>query len=299
MDLFLNFKRQELSQRYYEDSEPHLLYSRKILLMNIVLNLVLSCIIQMLCKFEVFIAQWMYYAGFSTANLLLVLLYALSFHLLKTLKGEKRRRYAKVILITMDMLQCIVIISTWLSMVCLFIRISGLNDVLWPDALLFGVHLMALLYASIQLLQIWYAKSLVLVFVLLLVGARLYEFNPSDKAVIPLFFLKSVVMAYAFYLQESSRKTLYIKKENEYERSKVWKTILNNLPEGILVLGKDSSPLYSNSSLKSLLDLLPNETVKNPSLQKFSKFKKVVITSISRDVNKIFGPEVISLNEFN
>lgn len=253
------FKGKKSDQYSESEFQLHLYRSRNIALLIVLLGHISPRCIELIIdinEFKVNIVPKTINFLFSFCLLIVLQISLVKFHLLEE---RKAWRCIKIILFTLDLLTAALICAFYTCFIHKSVeRFGGEPYKLVVLSWLIWVYITTVS----QTIYNWSIR------ITATIGIGLYlivkageEFrHPEEKAILGRgisFILLLIGVAYNFKKFSDIR---FSKKDNAIKTEKVWKRVLNSLPEGLLIMSKDKAIKYCN---QSLLDLVLDDESRN------------------------------------
>ena len=291
MNALLNFKHNDYHQKFYEDHQHHLKYSRNILAVVALLNIVAGDIVDSTLG-DIYRLMWAARLTRGVLAFLSVLVISLIQRYSQIILEKIFHHRPKLTFFAFEIIEGISILG--LHIIFMHFDLVHLSEVsLHSNSLLFveGVIYSLKYVTMIHILNNWIMRATVIF------GNTLYlvTFSPTETRESIYLILSGLIAVLCFsfvmYLQERHFKMIFLNSSKKAPERPVWRQLLNNLPEGVLIIDDKMNPIFHNSSLKDLLLSFANSDINSDITPNYQKmFERITITST-------FDPNIPRSNE--
>ena len=278
MNFLLEFTQRDVRNGFYRDNEVQLTHVRNIAVVGLIFKIIIYSIAASIIDQTTLRSQGM--TLLRSTGLLLITIIVLT--LIMYFNGRARKKCLKIgkwTFLIYDLFAGGLLFFMLAIKHAIDDSSDTLSELSLEEIFVGGLMLMVDLYIYSHCLSFWMIKASFISSVLLYYIIKTYELYHEQMFLLRTL-LNVIVVVCVIYLDERKIKTIYLKKETARQHSQVWKEILDDYPEGVLIVGKDGKLHYSNKSLKNVLEQpeTPNASRENI-LQSLEKFAKVSYSS--------------------
>ena len=246
MNCLLGFRERETERRYYNKLDEHLQLAQSLLLLNLVLKEILFQSLFAIIELEEYLSHLWALVTRAVLNLVALILVFLIKRKTRNTKAAGCRPNFKYV--------------TWVTDIallgCAFTVIQ--NHIQVHDS-----HNLSILDGWIQFFQIfyysflifnWFSRALLFVVFLVIAGINWKYFQDNDENFDILSISLNVVMAFVIYYSvEKSNRKRFLERNALLEKSEAWKKMINEFPDGMMLMDQQGKLLFCNKALEQLV----------------------------------------------
>lgn len=249
MNRLLRFTRKDINDKFYKDAKPYLRFANIILFFNLVVRSIGFGIIQFAFRPDLFASGW--YKKLLMIGIHAVIMigvYRLE-RMFAKFENRKIFKKARLIILVMDAIGAAIILGYFLGLGVDLNYSGSTRSKSYLAGIATAVHLIFLVLTLLT----WYQKLIVITVALIYYSWKEYGGEVDDKILVGAMVLNIIMMWALLYLKERAQRTMYLKRMIEFENSQAWKKILDEYPEGVLILAQEGNCKFSNFSMSKTL----------------------------------------------
>ena len=287
MNPILEFRRKDLRQKFDEDAKHHLTFARNFLLINLFVKSIVCDIVGTVAS-----------DNFGPERLLkkLVILVAqMAFILLLTYLVRKFAKFKTLTRFRMIMNGLDLLLAGFLLLYFLVLESDDLHfDSTEQPGYLAGITITIHLLAISSIVRNWIYRATTILAVLIYFVSKELGHDLEQMILIGAIAANILLLLFGIYFHEKIFRSLFLRSSSERESIRMWRDLLNETSEGILMLNTAETCVFSSNAFNQLL------TSKDFELSMLAQFDKLVFPQINeaKDEKNLLESETVKILEF-
>ena len=254
MDFLLEFKEKATDRKYYNELGSHLQLAQTLLLLKLFLKEILYQSLFAMIDLTGYLPHRWEMIFSSSVNVIGLLIVFIIKRIRSSTKHSCRLNPKYVTWVT----DCAVLICAFY--VC-HLHIYGHHDTL---DFLDGWILFFWIFFFSFLVFNWFPRALLFIVILFMLGLNWESFSSNHGSFTVLNLSFNLVMAFAIYYSvEKSNRKRFLERNALLEKSEAWKKMINEFPDGMMLMDKHGKLLFCNKALEHVVlrkDLPPSNS---------------------------------------